>query len=138
MPGSAAPARPLLRPGLCYASDMVGLAAGGDRKKRRKATTARERRALEVGRAFAEIIRDNPIAHELWVTVDIEEPGIYLWLMTDPLTMDAERALFESPMDQLYARFPREYILLLPKHSGNTIGDPRQPPRHDALQIPLR
>ncbi len=117
---------------------MVGLAAGGDRKKRRKATTARERRALEVGRAFAEIIRDNPVVHDLWVTADTEEPGIYLWLYTDPLDLAAEHDLLDGPMDLLEERFPREYVLALPKHAENTIGDPRIPPRPDAVQIPLR
>ena len=117
---------------------MVGLAAGGDRKKRRKANTARERRALEVGRAFAEIIRDQPFARELLVTADWQEPGIYLWLLTDPIGADEERALFESPMDQLYERFPDEYILILPVHKENTIGDPHDGPRRDAIPIPLR
>lgn len=93
---------------------------------------------MEIGRAFAEIIRDNPVVHDLWVTADTEEPGIYIWLYTDPLDLAAERDLFDRPLDLLDERFPREYVLLLPKHSGNTIGDPRLPPRPDAVQIPLR
>jgi hypothetical protein len=117
---------------------MVGATAGEDGKKRRKATTVRERRAIEVGRAFAEIIRDQPFARELLVTADWQEPGIYLWLLTDPISMDEERMLFESPMDQLYARFPDEYILILPVHTGNTIGDLHDGPRRDAIPIPLR
>jgi hypothetical protein len=117
---------------------MVGLAADGGKQRRWGVTASRERRAIEVARAFAEIIRDNPVVHELWVTADIEEPGVYLWLYTDPLDMDAERELFGLPMDLLAERFPREYVLLLPKHSRNTIGDPSLPPRHDAVQIPLR
>ena len=117
---------------------MVGLAAGGDRKKRRKATTARERRALEVGRAFAEIIRDQPFARELLVTVDWIEPGVYLWLLTDPIGLNEQEILFGSSMDQLYARFPDEYIMILPVHEENTIGDPHDGPRRDAMPIPLR
>lgn len=118
---------------------MVGVAAdGGSGRRKRRGAPSRQALAVEVGRAFAEIIRDNPIAHELWVTVDTEEPGIYLWLYTDPLDMDAEDELFGLPMDLLAERFPREYVLVLPKHSGNTIGAPRKPPRPDAVQIPLR
>jgi hypothetical protein len=41
-------------------------------------------------------------------------------------------------VDRLEERFPREYILVLPKHTGNTIGEPRRPPRPDAVRIPLR
>ena len=117
---------------------MVGVAASGGGKKRRKATTARERRAVEIGRAFAEIIRDQPFAQELLVTVDWEEPGVYLWLLTDPIGLDEEEILFGSSMDQLYARFPDEYILILPVHKENTIGDPHDGPRRDAMPIPLR
>ena len=117
---------------------MVGVAAGGGGRRKRSAVASRQALALEIGRAFAEIIRDDPVVRELWVTADTEEPGIYLWLYTDPIDMDAERELFGLPMDLLDERFPREYVLLLPKHSGNTIGDPRRPPRQDAVQIPLR
>jgi hypothetical protein len=127
-----------MRLGLCYASVMVGVAAGGGGRRKRRGATSRQALAVEIGRAFAEIIRDNPIAHDLWVTADTEEPGIYLWLYTDRLDMNAERELHGHPMDLLAERFPREYVLVLPKHSGNTIGDPRRPPRPDAVQIPLR
>ena len=117
---------------------MVGVAADGDRKGRRKAKTARERRGLEIGRAFAEIIRDQPFARELLVSVDWMEPGVYLWLLTDPIGLDEEEMIFGSSMDQLYARFPDEYMLVLPVHEQNTIGDPHDGPRRDAMPIPLR
>src|SRR5262249_33427454 len=91
--------------------------------ERQAAAAARHARAVEVGRAFAEIIRGDPVVRELWVTADTEEPGIYLWLITDPLDMDAESEFFGSPMDQLAERFPAEYVLVHPMHSGNTIGD---------------
>jgi hypothetical protein len=117
---------------------MVDVAAGGGGRRKRSATASRQALAVEIGHAFAEIIRDNPAVHELWVTADTEEPGIYLWLYTDPLDMIAERELHGHPMDLLAERFPREYVLVLPKHSGNTIGDPRKPPRQDAVQIALR
>jgi hypothetical protein len=116
---------------------MVGVAAGGGRGRRR-AAGSRQALAVEIGRAFAEIIRDNPVVHDLWVTADTEEPGIYLWLYTDPLDIDMEISLLGPSMDLIEERFPREYILVLPKHARNTIGDPRRPPRQDAVQIPLR
>lgn len=117
---------------------MVGIAAGGGGRRKRTGAGSRQALAVEIGRAFAEIIRDNPAVHELWVTADTEEPGIYLWLYTEPLDMDAEHELFGLPMDLLADRFPREYVLPLPRHSRNTIGDPSLPPRPDAVQIPLR
>ena len=117
---------------------MVGVAAGGGGRRKRTGAGSRQALAVEIGRAFAEIIRDEPFVHELWVTADTEEPGIYLWLYTDPLDLDAEHELFGLPMDLLDQRFPREYVLLLPKHARNTIGEPRRPPRQDAVQIPLR
>jgi hypothetical protein len=106
--------------------------------ERQAAIAARHARAVEVGRAFAEIVRDDPVVRELWVTADTEEPGIYLWLYTDPIDIDVEDDLQGLPMDRLDERFPREYVLLLTRHVGNTIGDPRRPPRPDAEQIPLR
>jgi hypothetical protein len=121
--------------GPCYTAGMVGLSADGDPQA---LAAARHARAVEVGRAFAEIIRDEPFVRELWVTADTEEPGIYLWLITDPIDMDTERDLQGTPMDLLDERFPREYVLLLPKHSGNSIGEVQGPPRHGAVQIPLR
>jgi hypothetical protein len=113
-----------------------GWRSGGRRK--RSEAASRQALALEVGLAFAEIIRDNPVVHELWVTADTEEPGIYLWLYTDPMDIDAETSLLGPSMDLIEERFPSEYILVLPKHSANTIGNPRRPPRQDAVQIPLR
>jgi hypothetical protein len=106
--------------------------------ERQAAAAARHARAVEVGRAFAEIIRDDPVVRELWVTADTEEPGIYLWLYTDPLDIDAEFMLFGSPVDELAGRFPGEYVLVLPMHSGNMVGDPHGVLRgRDAEQIPL-
>ena len=59
--------------------------------ERQAAAAARHARAVEVGRAFAAIVRDDPVVRELWVTADTEEPGIYLWLFTDPIVMESER-----------------------------------------------
>lgn len=117
---------------------MVGVAAGGGGRRKRGGAGSRQALAVEIGRAYAEIVRDNPMVHDLWVTADTEEPGIYLWLYTDSLDRAAEHDLLDSPMDLLAERFPREYVLALAKHAENTIGDPRIPPRPEAVQIPLR
>jgi hypothetical protein len=117
---------------------MVGVAADGDRKKRRGRPTARERRALEVGRAFAEIIRDEPVARELWITVDDGRSGVGLWLITDPIDLDKIGELYETRFGRLYERFPEgdfDFIILNPQH---TIGDVRRGVPRDAEQIPLR
>ena len=50
---------------------MVGFAADPERDT---VTAARHARAVEVGRAFTEIVRDEPFVRELWVTADTEEP----------------------------------------------------------------
>ena len=117
---------------------MVGVAAGGGGRRKRGGVTSRQALAIEIGRAFAEIVRDHPVVHDLWVMADAEEPGIYLWLYTDPMDIDTENSLLGPSMDLLEERFPREYFLVLPKHARNTIGDPCRPPRQDAVQIPLR
>lgn len=117
---------------------MVGVVAGGGARRKRGAAGSRQALAVEIGRAFAEIIRDEPFVRDLWVTADTEEPGIYLWLHTDPMDLTAESRLLGPSMDLIEERFPDEYILVLPKHAGNTIGDPSLPPRQDAVQIPLR
>jgi hypothetical protein len=114
---------------------MVGLATDGDGQT---LAAARLARAVEVGRAFAEIIRDEPFVRELWVTADTEEPGIYLWLITDPIDMDAERDLHGTPTDRLFDRFPREDIWVHPLNPRNHIGDIHGALRRDAVQIPLR
>jgi hypothetical protein len=117
---------------------MVGLAADGGKRRRWGVTASRERRALEIGRAFAEIIRDVPVARELWVTVDTEEPGVHLWLITDPIDWDKIHDLYGTPVDLLYGRFPEGdfhlHLLNPPQHIGEIHGSLRS----DAEQIPLR
>ena len=115
---------------------MVGAAGGGRRK--RSATVSRERRALEVGRAFAEIIRGEPVARELWITVDTEELGVSLWLITEPIDLDKVGELYESPLGRLYERFPEgdfDFNVLNPLH---TTGDVHGALPRDAEPIPLR
>jgi hypothetical protein len=70
--------------------------------------------------------------------VDTEEPGIHLWLITDPLDMDAETELFGSPIDRLLERFPREVVWLHPIHARTFAGDLHAVLRRDAVPIPLR
>jgi hypothetical protein len=117
---------------------MVGLAAGDGKRRRRSTTPSRERRAIEVGRAFAEIIRDEPAVRELWVTADTEEPGVHLWLITDPIDWDKIHDLYGVPVDTLFERYPKGdfelHILNPPNHIGEIHGSLRP----DAEQIPLR
>lgn len=114
---------------------MVGFAADPEHDT---VTAARHARALEVGRAFAEIVRDEPFVRELWVTADTEESGIDLWLITDPIGLDEIRALYETPMDRMYARFPDGDFSLQILNPGHTIGDVHRALRPGAEHIPLR
>ena len=124
--------------GVCYASDMVGVAAGGGGRRKRSDADSRQARAIEVGRAFAEIVRDNPTVHELWVTADTEEPGIHLWLITDPIDWGAVRELPGPPIDLLYERIPEGDFFLHVLNPPHHIGDIHDSLRPDAEQIALR
>jgi hypothetical protein len=117
---------------------MVGVAAGGGGRRKRSAVGSRQALAVEIGRAFAEIIRDNPAVHELWVTADTEEPGIHLWLITDPIDSDAQRDFYGSPSDLIEDRFPTEYVWVHVMNPRQRIGDVHGALRPDAQQIPLR
>jgi len=114
---------------------MVGFAAEPGKEA---VAAARHARAVEIGRAFAEIIRDEPAVRELWVTADTEELGIHLWLITDPLDWDEQKYFYGSPSDQIEDRFPRDgvwvHVLNPCQHTGDVHGVLRQ----DAEQIPLR
>jgi hypothetical protein len=115
---------------------MVGSAAGPEREV---AAASRHARAVEVGRAFAEIVRDEPAVRELWVTADTEEPGIHLWLITDPLDWEAEGSFHGAPSDAIEERFPGEYVWVHVRNPLNFIGgDTHSSLRQDAEQIPLR
>jgi len=114
---------------------MVGSAASQDSSS---VATARQAHALEVGRAFADIIRDDPVVRELWITIDTEEPGVHLWLITDPIGMDKIRDLYGLPVDRMYERFPAGDFFVQILNPSHTIGDVHRALRRDAEQIPLR
>jgi hypothetical protein len=116
---------------------MVGFPSDGSTSVTQSMSAAKGEHARDVARAFAEIIRDDPVARELWVTVDTEEAGIHLWLITDAIDMDTERHLFGLPMDRLLARFPREIVWLQTLNPRTTIGDVRRALRSDAERISL-
>jgi hypothetical protein len=113
---------------------MVGSAADPERET---AAAARHARAVEVGRAFAEIVRDESFVRELWVTADTEEPGIHLWLITDPIDWDEIRALYEAPLDRMYERFPDGDFVLQILNPSHTIGDVHRSLRPEAERIPF-
>jgi hypothetical protein len=114
---------------------MVGFAADPERVAY---AASRHARAVEVGRAFAEIVRDEPVVRELWVTADTEEPGIHLWLITDALDWEAEEHFYGKPSDLIEGRFPTEYLWVHVMNPLHHIGDIHSSLRQDAEQIPLR
>jgi len=114
---------------------MVGAAEQQDAPRR--GAPATEGHALDIGRAFAEVVRDEPVARELWVTLDTEEPGVHLWLIVEPIDMRAEYDLYGLP-DALTTRFPEDVVWLHVLNPRQTIGDVRRALRSDAEQIPLR
>lgn len=93
---------------------------------------------MKIARAFAEIIRDEPVVRELWVSENVEEFGRVLWLIVDPIDIDAERELYGDPVDRLYDRFPKGDFSVMVLNPLQTIGDVHRSLRQDAEQIPLR
>jgi hypothetical protein len=114
---------------------MVGFAAD---RNWNAASTSVSPRTLEIGRAFAEIIRNVRVARELWVTTDTEEPGAHLWLITDPLDWDEIRELYGEPVDRLYDRIPEGDFFVHVMNPPNHTGDIHDSLRRDAVQLPLR
>jgi len=76
--------------------------------------------AQDLGRAFAKIVRDEPIIHELWVSD--HKPEVHFWLVVDPLDMDTQHRLYYL-LDPLYARFPdadfQMHVLNPEEHRGD-------------------
>jgi hypothetical protein len=114
---------------------MVG--AAGQHNTPRQRARATEARARDIGRAFADVVRNVSVARELWVTLDTEEPGVHLWLIVDPIDSNAEYDLYGLP-DALFARFPQDVVWLHVLNPRQTVGDVRRALRSDAEQIPLR
>lgn len=106
--------------------------------ERQAVAVARHARAVEIGRAFAEIVRDKPFVRELWVTADTEEPGIHLWLITDPLDWERHRGFHGTPSDLIEDQFPTDYIWVHVMNPVNFIGDVHESLRQDAQQVSLR
>lgn len=57
----------------------------------------------ELGRAFAQAVQGEPGVRELWVTT--RPDGVHLWLLVEPMELDAERRL-HGLTAALYGRFP--------------------------------
>ena len=57
----------------------------------------------KVGKHFASVVRDVEVAREAWVSGGPD--AFDLWLLIEPLDMDAERELY-AIVDRLYERFP--------------------------------
>ena len=114
---------------------MVGFAAGYDHKAW---AAARHARAVEIGRVFAEIVRDEPSVRALWVTADTEEIGMHLWLITDPLDWEAQEHFYGAPSEQIEDRFPQDGVWVHVLNPRNHTGEVHQSLRQDAEQVPLR
>ncbi len=59
--------------------------------------------ASELGMTLAQAAQNEPLAHEIWVT--IRHDGVHLWLLTQRATDEDERRLF-GLLELLDARFP--------------------------------
>lgn len=59
--------------------------------------------AQQMGRAFAEMAREEPAARRLWVSTNGCE--VELWLLTEPTDADTERRLYAASK-ALYDHFP--------------------------------
>lgn len=90
--------------------------------------------ARELGRAFAKIVRDEPVVKELWVETQPEE--IRLWLVVDPIGLDDERHL-QSLTSPLYQRFPETSFTLLTLNPRYHVGDVHRALPSWAERIPL-
>ena len=99
--------------------------------------TVREKNlAREIGEAFAIRAREEPIARELWVTV--EEYGVHLWLLIDPIGDDDRELDLYGLVEVLDDQFPEADYLLHLLNPRDYVGDLRDSLRHDAEQISLR
>jgi hypothetical protein len=95
-----------------------------------------EHRAEAIGGVFAARVCDEPLARELWVTVECD--GVHLWLLIQPTEDDyAERALY-GLLDVLDEPFPEADFQLHVLNPLSYTSDPRGClPAHAEL-IPLR
>ena len=94
--------------------------------------------AREIGAVFAERASREPLARELWVSIDTEEPGFHLWLLIDANEdFDAQRALYDL-VYVLDERFPDSDFQLHILNPLSYTRDPRESLPRDAEHIPLR
>jgi hypothetical protein len=71
---------------------------------------------------------------ELWVS---EHPEAHLWLVVEPIDMDAQRELYHL-LDPLYERFPMAEFLVHIRNPNDFRGDVHQAIPPFAEQISLR
>lgn len=90
----------------------------------------------KVGKTFAESVRAESAAKQLWVRS--HRDYFELWLITEPVEADVERRLYAATL-LLHDRFPEAYIrlhLLNPRYFEEFNPSDTIPP--DAEEIPLR
>jgi hypothetical protein len=90
----------------------------------------------EIGKTYAEAVRAEPAAKQLWV--DHHRDYFELWLVTEPIDADIEYRLYEAEL-VLHDRFPDAYIrfhVLNPRYFDPF--DPADLIPASAEEIPLR
>jgi len=92
--------------------------------------------ALEVGRAFAALVRAEPVARRLWVHP--HHGWVDLWLVIDPADHETTLRLYGLTLP-LFDRFPADIVprlhVLDPRNYGGL--DPSDEVPREAVEIPL-
>jgi hypothetical protein len=92
--------------------------------------------ATEVGRAFAALLGEDPVARRLWVRP--HHGFVELWLLIAPSDVDTARRLHGTIFhlfDRYLDRVPRLFVLDPIEYPGS---DPAENVPPDATEIPLR
>jgi hypothetical protein len=57
----------------------------------------------DLGRAFTQVARNNPLTQEIWLTV--RRDGVHLWLLIQHATDDDERQMYRllDPLDEHFS-----------------------------------
>lgn len=97
----------------------------------------RKSTAREVADVFAARASREPLARELWVSVDTEEPGIHLWLLIEPSEDFDEQLKLYGLVDVLDERFPDADFQLHVLNPLSYVRDPREWLPRDAEHVPL-
>ena len=95
-----------------------------------------ESEARKIATVFAARAREESIVREFWVSV--ENGGVHLWLLIDPIEHDDEELKLYGLVDVLDERFPEADFQLHVLNPRGYTDDLRDSLRGDAQFIPLR